>query len=354
MIENALKGNRPYWIWITLLLLVIAFGISAWSEQLRLGLSVTGMGDGVRSGIATMQFAFMAAVAASTTLVVLPYLHDYKPFRNIVLVAQFLGASASATALLSLFIDMGKPQLMLDLLRYATPQSFYSWAFFLLIGHFLINLVTGWATLGAERKGVPAAAWVKPLVYLSIPWAIVLAVVSGFVFVNHSGNPWTLSLFAIRLLASSFAAGAAVMLLIILILKKNSDFDAGREVTDKLVMLVTYAGFCTFALIGVECCARNQVIPLMWLSLLLGIMSIAVFFVPTWKSSISWLLAASVGVVLSLMTEKGVALLYSSMGGIVAYVPTSKEVSMTLGVLAIGILLLTILLKAVVVVKKAN
>ncbi len=354
MIENALKGNRPYWIWITLLLLVIAFGISAYAQQLRLGLSVTGMGDGVRSGITTMQFAFMAAVAASTTLVVLPYLHDYKPFGTIVLIAQFLGASASATALLSLFIDMGKPQLMLDLWRYATPQSPYSWAFFLLTGYFLINLVTGWATLGAERKGVPTAAWVKPLIFISIPWAIALAVVTGFLFVNFPGNHWIASLLAIHLLASAFAGGTALLLLIILILKKTSDFDAGREVTDKLELLVTYAGSCTFALIGLKCFATSQVLPLLWLSILLGIASISVFFVPTWKSSISWLIAASAGVVVSILAEKGIALLYSSMGGIVAYVPTLTEVSMTLGVLALGILFLTILLKAVVAVKTAD
>ena len=355
MIEKALTGNRYYWLWIALLLLVIAFGISACSQQMLLGLSVTGLGDDLRWGLSTMQFTFMAAVAASTILVVLPcYLHGYKPFGNIAVIAQFLGASASAIALLSLFIDMGKPQLVLDLLRYATPSSPYSWAFFLLTGYFFINLVTGWATLGAERKGVPAPAWIKPVIYLSIPWAITLPVVTGFVYASFPSNHWIASLFALRLLSSAFTGGTALLLLIILILKRTTDFDAGREATDKLVMLVTSAGVFTFTLTGVECFAISEVPLLSWLSLLIGIASITVYFVPAWKSSGRWFMGASAGVVFSILAEKGAALLYSSMGAVVAYTPTLAEVSIMLGTLALGVLFLTILLKAVVAVKRAD
>ncbi len=365
MIENALKGNRPYWIWMTLLLLLIVSGISAYSQQLRLGLSVTGLGDALW-GLSIMQFTFMASAAASTLLVVLPLsLHDYKPFGKIVVIAQFLGASASAIALLSLCIDMGKPQLILDLLRYATPYSPYSWAFFLLIGYFLINLVTGWATLGAERKGVPAPTWILPLIYLSIPWAITLPVVTGFVYASFPANHWIASLLALRLLASAYASGTALLLLITFIMKRAAGFDVGREVTHKLVMLLTYAATFTFVLVGVECFAslcgkgsllqyKNLMVSLTWSSLLLGIASLAVFHVPAWKNSFRHLTAASLGVVLSIFAEKGAALLYLSKGGVVAYTPTMTELSMVLGVLALGTLFLTILLKAVLAVKRAG
>jgi len=366
MIENALKGNRSYWIWTILLLLLIASGISAYFEQLRLGISVTGLGAALPWGLATMQFTFMASAAAATLLVVLPFtLHDYKPFGNIVIIAQFMGASASAIALLSLFLDMGKPQLILDLLRYATPYSPYSWAFFLLIGYFLINLVTGWATLGAERKDVPAPAWTKPLIYLSIPWAIILPVVTGLIYASFPANHWIASLLALRLLASAYAGGTALLLLIIFLMKRAAGDDAGREVTDKLVMLLTYAASITFVLVGVECFAslwgrgsllqyKNLTVSLTWLSLVLGIASLTVFYMPAWKNSIRHLIAGSLGVVLSIFAEKGAALLSLSNGGIVAYTPTMKELSMVLGVLALGTLLLTILLKAVLAVKRAG
>ncbi len=366
MIENALKGNRSYWIWITLLLLLIVSGISAYSGQLRLGLSVTGQSNALPWGLLTMQFTFMASAAASTLLVVLPFsLHDYKPFNNIVLIAQFLGASASAIAFLSLVLDMGKPQLILDLLRYATPYSLYSWAYFLLTGYLLINLITGWASLGAERKGVPAPAWIKPLIYLSIPWAITLPVVTGLIYASFSANYLIASLLALRLLASAFAGGTALLLLIILIMKRAAGFDAGRDVTEKLVMLLIYAATFTFMLVGVECFAslsgngsllqyKNLMVSLTWSSLLLGIASLTVFFVPAWKSSLRHLTIGSAGVVFSIFAEKGAALLSLSKGGIVAYTPTMTELSMVLGVLALGTLFLTILLKAVLAVKRAG
>jgi len=366
MIENALKGNRSYWIWMTLLLLFIVSGISTYFEQLRLGLSVTALSGALPWGLSTMQFTVMASVAASTLLVVMPhYLHDYKPFGNIALIAQFLGASASAIALLSLFIDMGKPQLILDLLRYATPYSPYSWVVFLLTGYFFINLVTGWATLAAERKGVPAPAWITPLIYLSIPWAIALPVVTGFVYPSFSANHWVVSLFALRTLASAYAGGTALLLLIILIMKRAAGFDPGKGVTDTIVMLVICATSFTIVLVGVECFAslcgkgpllqyKNLTVSLTWLSLLLAVASMTVFLVPAWKSSFRLLLAATVGVVLSIFAEKGAALLNLTKGGVVAYSPATTELSMVFGVLALGLLFLTILLKAVLAVKRAG
>jgi len=36
-------------------------------------------------------------------------------------------------------------------------------------GYLLINIVTGWVVLSCDRKGIPPPAWVKPLIYLSIP-----------------------------------------------------------------------------------------------------------------------------------------------------------------------------------------
>lgn len=247
MIEKALKGNRPYWIWIISLLSVIAFGISAYAQQMRLGLSVTGLGVDASLGLSFMQYSFMAALSASSVLVMLPFfIHDYKPLGKIAVIAQFLAVSAAATALLFLFVDMGKPHLIFDLLRYATPHSLYSWAFLLLNAFLFINLASSWATLGAERKDVPAATWVKSLNYLSIPFAISIPVVTGLSSTTFPVDSGTLSLLAPRLLLSAFAAGSALLLLIVLILKRTAVVDAGKEVTSQLVLFLVYAGSFNF------------------------------------------------------------------------------------------------------------
>lgn len=356
MIEKALKGNRPYWIWIISLLSVIAFGISAYAQQMRLGLSVTGLGVDASLGLSFMQYSFMAALSASSVLVMLPFfLHDYKPLGKIAVIAQFLAVSAAATALLFLFVDMGKPHLIFDLLRYATPHSLYSWAFLLLNAFLFINLASSWATLGAERKDVPAATWVKSLNYLSIPFAISIPVVTGLSSTTFPVDSATFSLLAPRFLLYAFAAGSALLLLIVLILKRTAAFDAGKEVTSQLVLFLVYAGSLNFLFSGINCfICTSQAAPILLLSLLMGIASIAVLLAPKLISSTNWLAAAAAGVVLAIWMEKSAALLHAPMGGIAAYTPTSTEFSITLGVCAFGLLLFTMLLKVAVSVKAVN
>jgi Ni/Fe-hydrogenase subunit HybB-like protein len=356
MIEKALKGNRTYWIWIISLLSVMAFGISAYAQQMRLGLSVTGLGNHVSWGLSIMQFTIMAALSASTVVVVLPfYLHNYKPLGKIVVIAQLLAVTAAATALLFLFIDMGKPQLIFDLVRYANPHSLYAVAFFLLNAFLLINLVSSWATLGAERKDVPVAAWVKPLIYLSIPLAIAIPVITGLFSVAFPANLWFASLLAPRLLASAFAGGTALLVLIILLLKRTTAFDAGKEVTNQLTLFIIYTGSLNFLLTAMDYfVGTSQVAPFMWFSLLCGIASITVLLVPTLKSSTRWLALASAGVALSIWAEKGAALLHSPTGEIIGYIPTLTEISVTLGALSFGLLMLTMFLKVAVTVKTEN
>jgi molybdopterin-containing oxidoreductase family membrane subunit len=228
-------------------------------------------------------------------------------------------------------------------------------AFFLLNGFLLINLASSWATLGAERKDVPVAAWVKPLIYLSIPLAIAIPVVTGLFSVAFPENLWSASLLAPRLLASAFAGGTALLLLIILLLKRTTAFDAGKEVTKQLVVLIIYAGSLNFLLTAMDYFAStSQVAPFMWFSLLCGVASIAALQVPTLKSSTRWLALASAGVALSIGVEKGSALLHSPTGEIIGYLPTLTEISVTLGALSFGLLILTMLLKVAVTVKTEN
>ena len=107
MIEYALKGNKSYWGWISLLLAVISLGIYSYSQQLTYGLGVTGMGRDVSWGLYVAQFTFLVGVAASAVMVVLPYyLHDYQEFGKIVIIGEFLAVSAAAICLLFVLADM--------------------------------------------------------------------------------------------------------------------------------------------------------------------------------------------------------------------------------------------------------
>ena len=96
----------------------------------------------------------------------------------------------------------------------------------------------------------------------------------------------------------------------------------------------------------------------MWLSMIVGIVSVLILLYQQRKPSSKLLIAACTGIVFSLWIDKGIGLIIggfvpSPMEEIVEYFPTFIEITVTLGIWAIGLLILTILLKVTVAVKKA-
>lgn len=380
MIEKALKGDRIYWGWIVLLLVIISAGVFSYINQLTTGLTLTGMGRDVSWGVYIAQFTFLVGVAASAVMVVLPYyLHDYKAFGKIVIIGEFLAVAATIMCVLFILVDLGRPDRVLNVLLYPTPHSMLFWDATVLNGYLLLNIVSGWTVLGAERKGVPPPKWVKPVIYLSIPWAFSIHTVTAFLYAGLPGRHlWLTAVLAPRFLASAFAAGPAILILVSYILKKTTGFDAGKQAINKLSVIVTYAAILNFFLLGMEFFTafysnipghmhglqylffglhgEGQLVPWMWLSIIVGFGSLLVLLIPKLRTSSPWLITACIGIVVSIWIDKGVGLIIggfvpSPLEEIVAYIPNLNEIMITIGVWSIGILILTLLLKIAIAVK---
>lgn len=173
MLEKAIKGNKLYWGWIGLLLLGVATGFFAYTFQMKEGLSITGMSRDVSWGFYIAQFTFLVGVAASAVMMVIPkYLHHYQTFGRVLILGEFLAVAAVSMCLLFIVVDLGQPQRMLNVLLHPTPRSILFWDMIVLNGYLFLNILIGWVTLQAERKGVEPPKWIKPFIYLSIPWAV--------------------------------------------------------------------------------------------------------------------------------------------------------------------------------------
>lgn len=380
MIEKALKGSRGYQAWIALLLTCIGIGVSAYARQLTFGLGVTGMGRDISWGIYIAQFTFLVGVAASAVMVVLPYyLHNQKAFSKIVIVGEFLAVSAALMCMLFILADMGRPDRVINVLRYPSPHSMVFWDVLVLNGYLFLNLAGGWAVLGAERRGVPTAPWVRPLIFLSIPWAFSIHTVTAFLFSGLPGRHlWLTAVLAPRFLASAFAAGTAILILLSFILRKVAKFDVGQEARNKLAVLAAYSGIANFFFLGTEFFTafysnvpahkhslqylyfglegHAPLVPLMWFSLIVGLLSVVMLVMPSVRHRNSSLAAACAGLVLSIWIDKGVGLVIGGfvptpLEAVVDYMPTINEFSVTLGIWAIGLFVLTVLLKTVVAVR---
>ena len=92
------------------------------------GLGITGLSRDVSWGIYIGQFTFLVGVAASAVMVVLPYyFHDLKEFGRITILGEFLAIAAVIMCMLFIFVDMGQPARVLNVLLYPTPHSMMFW-----------------------------------------------------------------------------------------------------------------------------------------------------------------------------------------------------------------------------------
>lgn len=380
MLEKALTGNRSYFLWIAFLLVVVGIGFSSYLKQLSIGLGITGMSRDVSWGLYIGQFTFLVGVAASAVMLVMPYyLHNYKVFGKITILGEFL-AVASVTMCLSFIIaDLGRPDRAFNVLLYATPQSVLFWDMVVLNGYLFLNIVIGWTILGAEGRGAPPPGWVKPLIYLSIPWAISIHTVTAFLYAGLPGRGfWLTAIMAPRFLASAFASGPALLILFCLFLRKFSKFDAGWTAIQSLAKIVAYAIVASiffflceiftvyysqipdhmyhfdYLLQGLH--GHSALTPWMWACIIMAVIGAAVMVIPATRHSEQVLPIGCALVFLSLWIEKGISLVItgfipSPLETVTQYAPTLREMSITLGIWALGLLVLTILYKVAVTVR---
>ncbi len=243
MIDKAMVGSRRYWSWIAFLLLLAVVGFVCYCRQLSYGLGITGMSRDVSWGIYISQFTFFVGVGASAVMVVLPYyLHDVKQFGKITILGEFLAIAAVIMCMLFIFVDMGQPMRVLNVLFYPTLHSMMFWDMLSLSGYLLLNAVISSVMLGCEYKHVPPPRWLRPVVLFSIPWAVSIHTVTAFLYNGLPGRSlWFTAILAPRFLASAFASGPALLILLCLVLRRLTSFDAGNEAIRKLGIIVTYA-----------------------------------------------------------------------------------------------------------------
>ncbi len=374
MLEKALRGSRGYGIWVAFLLLLIAVGFFFYLRQLDYGLGITGMSRDISWGLYIAQFTFLVGIAASAVMLVLPYyLHDFKAFGKITILGEFLAVAAVVMCVTFVFIDLGRPDRVANLLLHPSPGSVLFWDIVVLNGYLLLNIVTGWTVLESDKKGVPAPAWVRPLIILSIPWAISIHTVTAFIYAGLPGRGfWLTAIMAPRFLASAFASGPALLILFCLLLRRFGRFDAGDKAIQTLAKIVTYAlatsiffvlveiftvfysqipghmDHLTYLFAGLE--GHRMIARAMTVSALTAFAGLTLLIVPRWRKNEILLALACIAVFLSLWIEKGLGLVItgfvpSPLEAITDYTPTGPELAITIGVWALGLLLITLLYK---------
>jgi len=381
MLELTLKGSKPYYGWMAALAAVVALGFVIYLKQLSFGLGITGLSRDVSWGFYIANFTFLVGVAAGGVMVVLPYyLHDYKAFGRITILGEFLAIASLVMCLLFIVVDLGQPMRILNVWLYPTPNSVLFWDTLVLNGYLFLNIVIGWNVLEAERNGTHYPMWVKPLIYISIPFAVSIHTVTAWLYCGLPGRGfWLTAILAPRFLSSAFAAGPALLILLCLIIRRVSNFDPGREQIQSLSKIVAYAiclnvffllceAFVVFYSQIPEHMAHmqylffgyhgyNSLVPFMWTSIILMLLGIVLLVNPVTRRNEFTLAVACVVIFIGTWIDKGLGMISggfvpSPLHHVTEYAPTLPEIGITLGVYAAGFLVLTALFKMAVSVKE--
>ncbi len=382
MLELAIvKGSKKYYLWVLILLGTIGIASLVYFEQYTTGLGITGLSRDVSWGMYISQLTYLVGIAAGGVMVVLPYyLHDYKAFGRITILGEFLAVSALVMCILFVVVDLGQPNRFMNVILHPSPNAMIFWDATVISTYLILNIFVGWVVLQAERNGLHTPDWCKPLIYISIPFAIGIHTVTAFLYCGSPGRHfWLTAILAPRFIASAFAAGPAVLLLLSFLIRKTTKFDPGKQAMQTLAQIVKYAITVNMFFFGCELFValysnipghkvslqylffglhgHTALVPWMWTSMVLMMLSIILLWPAKTRENEIILFFACICVFIGTWIDKGFGLI---TGGFVPnplhqvheYVPSLKEIIITMGVYGIGLLILTLLYKMVVSVKE--
>jgi Ni/Fe-hydrogenase subunit HybB-like protein len=218
------------------------------------------------------------------------------------------------------------------------------------------------------------------LIYLSIPWAVSIHTVTAFLYCGLPGRHfWLTAILAPRFLASAFAAGPALLILLCLIVRGSpTSIPAGNRSrpwpksspTPSSSMFFSssaryFVAFYSnipghmhaikYLFVGLE--GHASLVPWMWSSMVLMLIGIILTVNPATRKNEMTLAAACAVIIIGTWIDKGLGMISGGfvpnpLHEITEYAPSLPEIGITLGVYAIGALVLTVLYKIVVGVKE--
>ena len=371
-------GNKKYYAWVGFLASLILIGAFSYIKQLNDGLIVTAMRDQVSWGFYISNFTYIVGIAAAAVLLVVPaYLYHFKPIKEIVLFGELLAVSAITMCILFVVVDLGRVDRfwhvlpMLGTINF--PSSLLAWDIMVLNGYLIINLFISFYVLyKMAHSREYSIELIKPLIILSIPWAVSIHTVTAFLFNGLSSRPfWNASILAPRFLASAFCSGPALMMIIFQLVRKYSKIDIDNKAIFKIAELVAYAMGINLFLLAAEFFkefysgsihlapmeylyfglhGHTALVPWMWTAMIFNIVAFLLFLRPQTRENIFTLNLACVLIIIGVYIEKGMGLsipgfVPGTLGEIYEYGPSLIEKAVTVGIWATGALIYTLLLK---------
>jgi molybdopterin-containing oxidoreductase family membrane subunit len=380
-----LSGSAGYRLYLLFLLAVMAQGLYAYSVQWREGLAVTGMSNIVSWGLYISNFTFLVGVAAAAVMLILPaYIFRDPDFHRVVIIGECVAVGALVMCLTFILVDLGGPHrawhLMPIIGLFNFPSSILAWDVLVLNGYLVLNtLVPGYILYCHYNHRKADERKYMPFVLLSIAWAFSIHLVTAFLYEGLPARPfWNNPLMGPRFLASAFAAGPALITLVVAVIHTKTSFKIRESLFNKLRLIIVVSAIINLIMLfsevfkefytptqhsisamylffGIE--GHNSLVPWIWTAVTMNVIATLVLMLNPGKNNPKVLLPASALLFTSIWMEKGIGLIVpglvpSPMGEIVDYLPTWVEISITFSVLALGVFVVSCLIRPAIIIEE--
>lgn len=378
-LDGVTSGSRRYHLWMGGLTAVMLVGGSAYLYQATHGLGVTGMNDHVSWGLYISNLAFLVGVAAAAVILVMPaYVLQDVDFSRAVLLAE--GVAVAALVMCLAFVTANSPGFpwkwwrltpVIGLLNW--PNSMLAWDVIALNGYLVLNLAIPFYILYSHFTGrEPEKKKYVPFIYLSVIWAVSIHLITAFLFAAPPSRPlWNSPLLGPRFLASAFTAGPAFMILLLAYIRSNTAYKVSDAAVSKLATAVTVAAQINLVMLLSDLVfefrfpthhsisarylffglgEHDALVPWIRTAIAFNVAATLALMIHPVRRNPRLLTTACAMLFVAIWVEKGIGLVIpgfipSPLGEIVEYTPTWVELLVTAGIWALGLFVLTVLLR---------
>lgn len=272
--------SRAYYAWVAFLLIVIGWGVYAYSRQVQDGLIVTGMRDRISWGLYITTFVFFIGISHAGTLISAILRVSQARWRTpITRMAEFITLVSLICGALFVIIDLGRPDRVLNVIRYGRWQSPIIWDVLAITTYItastaylflpmipdlalfrdkLAGRVTGWRMWlynilsvrwrGTHSQWQSMGAAITTAMILIIPIAVSVHTVVSWIFAMTLREPWNSTIFGAFFVAGAIFSGVAMLIVVMAVLRKVYHLE--EYITEKHFVYLGYL-LATFSLIMV-------------------------------------------------------------------------------------------------------
>lgn len=380
-----LSGGVLYQLYLCALLACMMLGVYAYFVQAKVGLAATNMSNIVSWGFYISNFTFLVGVAAAAVMLILPaYIFKDEDLHKVVIIGEVVAVGALVMCMTFVFVDLGRPLAAwhlvpgIGLLNW--PSSLLSWDIIVLNGYLALNLMVPAYIVYCHYHGEkPVDKYYRPFVFLSIFWAFAIHLVTAFLYEGLPARPfWNNPLMGPRFLASAFAAGPSLITVVLIVIQSTGAFQIGKKTFNKLRLIIVVSAIINLIMLFSEVFkefyfpthhslsaeylffgldGHRTLVPWIWSAITMNLIGTITLAFNPGRTNPKVLFPACVLLFTGIWIEKGIGLIVpglvpSPMGEVIDYAPNWVELCITLGVLALGIFVVTILLKPALIIEQ--